>query len=301
MIPSPTTGSLRHRAGNGSIVHVRRHGAGQGPRLLLTHGNGLAADAYLPFWGGLTDRFEIFVHDLRNHGWNRPGRLENHRIAEQQVHNKVSDLGLLAETAAAARENLAIEDIDAVADGGYYKIEDIEACEAAGVTPFVPKPDRSPARRNGHFPKSAFRYDPATDSCGCPGGHRLAPLYRTRVDKTRPETLIVNYENRAACNACALRDRCTKKTYRSIGRYENEAVLDRMAARLAAQPEMMDRRRETVEHPFGSIKQWMGQGAFLTKRLDNVRAEFSLTALAYNMRRAINIVGIPSMIATVTA
>ena len=222
-------------------------------------------------------------------------------IAEQQVHNKVSDLGLLAETAAAARENLAVEDIDAVADGGYYKIEDIEACEAAGVTPFVPKPDRSPARRNGHFPKSAFGYDPATDSYGCPGSHRLAPLYRTRVDKTRPETLIVNYANRTACKSCVLRARCTKNAYRSIGRYENEAVLDRMAARLAAQPEMIDRRRETVEHPFGSIKQWMGQGAFLTKRLDNVRAEFSLTALAYNMRRAINIVGIPSMIATVTA
>ena len=73
-------------------------------------------------------------------------------IAEQQVHNKVSDLGLLAETAAVARENLAVEQIDAVADGGYYKIEDIQACEAAGVTPYVPKPDRSPARLNGHYP-----------------------------------------------------------------------------------------------------------------------------------------------------
>ena len=222
-------------------------------------------------------------------------------IAEQQVHNKVSDLGLLAETAAAARENLAVEDIDAVADGGYYKIEDIEACEAAGVTPFVPKPDRSTARRNGHFPKSAFRYDPAADSYACPGGHRLAPLYRNRVSETRAETYFVSYVNRTACKACALRNRCTMDTFRTIRRYENETVLDRMAARLAVQPEMMDRRRESVEHPFGSIKQWMGQGAFLTKRLDNVRAEFSLTALAYNMRRAINVVGIPSMIATITA
>ena len=69
-----------------------------------------------------------------------------------------------------------------------------------------------------------------------------------------------------------------------ITRFENEATMERMANRLAARPEVMDRRRESVEHPFGSIKQWMGQGAFLTRRLGNVRGEFSLTALAYNMR-----------------
>jgi hypothetical protein len=80
---------------------------------------------------------------------------------------------------------------------------------------------------------------------------------------------------------------------------ENEAVLDRMAARLKARPEILDRRRDTVEHPFGSIKQWMGQGAFLMKGLENVRAEFSLTALAYNMRRVINILGVKTMIAAV--
>ena len=92
-----------------------------------------------------------------------------------------------------------------------------------------------------------------------------------------------------------------KNTYRRIVRYENEATMDRMAHRLAARPEVMDRRRESVEHPFGSIKQWMGHGAFLTQRLGNVRAEFSLTALAYNMRRAINLAGIPAMISAATA
>ena len=79
-IPEPDD-VLEVPAADGSIVHVRRHGVPGGPRLLVTHGNGMAADAYFPFWGGLTDRFEIFVHDLRNHGWNRPGRLEDHRIA----------------------------------------------------------------------------------------------------------------------------------------------------------------------------------------------------------------------------
>ena len=223
--------------------------------------------------------------------------IRHNLIAEQQVHNKVSDLGLLAETAAAARENLAVEQIDAVADGGYYKIEDIEACEAVGATAYVPKPDRSTARRSGHYPKSDFRYDAATDIYRCPAGERLMPLYRNTAGKARGGTWVVTYLNRAACRACALRNRCTKKAYRSIVRYENEAVLERMADRLATRPEVLDRRRESVEHPFGSIKQWMGQGAFLTRRLDNVRAEFSLTALAYNMRRAINLVGVPAMIA----
>ena len=193
-------------------------------------------------------------------------------IAEQQVHSKV-------------------------ADRGYYKIEDIEDCEAAGITPYVPKPDRSTARRSGHFPKSDFQYDDATDTYRCPAGERLVPLYRGSVGKSRTGTYLVSYANRAACRGCGLRERCTKNTYRSITRFENEATMERMANRLAARPEVMDRRRESVEHPFGSIKQWMGQGAFLTRRLGNVRGEFSLTALAYNMRRAINLVGIPALIA----
>ena len=220
-------------------------------------------------------------------------------IAEQQVHSKVSDLGLLAETAVAARENLAVDEIDAVADKGYFKIEDLEDCEAAGVTPYVPKPDRSPARRSGHFTKSEFQYDAATDTYRCPAGQRLVPLYRYGLCKTRPRARIVSYVNREACLSCRLRDRCTTRTNRHINRYENEAIIERMVARLAARPEVMNRRRESVEHPFGSVKQWMGQGAFLTRRLENVRGEFSLSALAYNLRRAINLLGIPAMIAAV--
>ena len=211
-------------------------------------------------------------------------------IAEQQVHSKVSDLGLLAETATAARENLAVDEI-----------EDIEDCEAVGITPYVPKPDRSTARRSGHFPKSDFQYDDATDTYRCPSGERLVPLYRRSVGKSRTGTYLVSYANRAACRGCGLRERCTKNTYRCITRFENEATMERMANRLAARPEVMDRRRESVEHLFGSIKQWMGQGAFLPRRLGNVRGEFSLTALAYNMRRAINLAGIPALISAATA
>jgi len=213
-------------------------------------------------------------------------------IAEQQVHNKVSDLGLLAETATAARENLDADRIDAVADKGYFKLEDIEACEAAGVTPYVAKPKRSPAGFGGRFPKSAFHYDEETDTYVCPAGQRLSPRYASKIRNT-PLTYYVNFQ---ACRACTIREHCTTARYRGIVRYVNEAVVDRMASRLARRPDILRRRRESVEHPFGSIKQWMGQGAFLMRRLENVRGEFSLTALAYNMRRAINLVGVPTLV-----
>jgi hypothetical protein len=215
-------------------------------------------------------------------------------IVEQAVSNQVLDLGLLTQTAAPAKEILGVEQIDVTADRGYFKFEDIEACEQAGMTPYVPKPQRGSAVREGFFAKDEFRYDPAADVYVCPAGEQLRRKYES---KSRELTKI-DYSNRSACLACALRPRCTN-TFRRVSRLENEAVLDRMAARLKARPDIVDRRRETVEHPFGSIKQWMGQGAFLMKGLENVRAEFSLTALAYNLRRAINIIGVRAMIAAV--
>jgi len=128
----------------------------------------------------------------------------------------------------------------------------------------------------------------------CPAGETLSPNHE---GKSR-ELKKIDYSNPAACPACPLRSRCTTDR-RRVSRLENEAVLDRMAARLKARPEILDRRREIVEHPFGSIKQWMNQGAFLMKGLDNVRAEFSLTALVYNLRRALNILGVEAMMAAV--
>jgi transposase len=218
-------------------------------------------------------------------------------IVEQHVTNAATDMGLLATTAAAAKDTLGVERIAAVADMGYYKGEDIEACEANGITPYVARPQRGSAIANGRFPKERFSYDPAADAYHCPGGKLLDTRYRS---VTRGHVSI-QYSSPAACAACAIRARCTGGRWRRINRWENEAVLERMATRLAARPGILDVRRETVEHPFGSIKQWMNQGAFLMRGLENVRAEFSLTALAYNLRRAINIIGIPGMIRAVRA
>ena len=117
----------------------------------------------------------------------------------------------------------------------------------------------------------------------------------------RDDVHLIVYANAAACKACPLKARCTDGALRNITRYENEAVLERMADRLATRPEVLDQRRESVKHPFGSVKQWMGQGAFLMRRLDKVGVEFSLTALAFNLRRAITLIGIPALIAAVSA
>ena len=111
----------------------------------------------------------------------------------------------------------------------------------------------------------------------------------------------INYRNAQACRDCTIRSQCTGNQFRSVSRLENEAVLDRMQARIAQRPDILDRRRETVEHPFGTIKQWMNQGTFLMRGLEKVRAEFSLTALAYNLRRVLNIVAFPDLIAALQA
>ena len=219
---------------------------------------------------------------------------KNKMIVEQAVTNQVVDMGLLTQTAEPARAILDVVTIDVVADRGYFKIEDIEACEKAGCVPFVPKPQRGSSVREGFFRKDEFRYDPERDVFICPAGQILASRYESRLRELKK----IDYANRAACLVCPMRSRCTNG-YRKVSRLENEAVLDRMAARLKARPEVLDRRRETVEHPFGSIKQWMNQGAFLMRGLDKVRAEFSLTALVYNLRRALNILGVEAMMEAV--
>jgi transposase len=221
---------------------------------------------------------------------------KNKLIVEQAVTNQVVDMGLLTQIAEPARQVLGVETIDVVADRGYFKIEDVEACERVGCIPHVPRPQRGSSVREGFFRKDEFCYDAGRDAYVCPAGKVLTPIRHGRLR----DLAKVDYGNRGACRGCPMRARCTNDV-RSVSRLENEAVLDRMAERLKTRPEILDRRREVVEHPFGSIKQWMYQGAFLMRGLANVRAEFSLTALAYNLRRALNILGVEAMTAAVAA
>ncbi|MFB8344805.1 transposase [Brucella cytisi] len=216
-------------------------------------------------------------------------------IAGQEVCNQVLDPSLLAPAVEAAMDTPSVEQIEAVADRGYFKIEDIEACEAAGITAYVPRPLRGPAVAQGFFPNEEFRFDAEADTYTCPAGQTLRPRYYGKLR----ENVKVIYCDRKVCRSCVLRASCASKSCRGVTRLENEAVLDRMAARLEARSDILDTRRESVEHPFDTIRQWMNQGAFLMRRLENVRGEFSLTALAYNIKRAITLVGVTGLIAAV--
>ncbi|KQN02333.1 IS1182 family transposase [Sphingomonas sp. Leaf25] len=218
-------------------------------------------------------------------------------IVEQHVTNACNDMGLLAPTAGAAMETLGVERIDAVADMGYHKGEDIEACEAAGITPYIPRPHRGINVSNGLFPKERFRYDPVADAYRCPGGQVLD----TRHSSITRGHVTVQYSSPAACADCQMKARCTTGRWRRVNRWEKEHLIEPMAERLERRPDILVIRRSTVEHPFGTIKQSMNQGAFLMRGLEKVRAEFSLTALAYNLRRAITLIGVPGMIRAVQA
>jgi hypothetical protein len=163
--------------------------------------------------------------------------------------------------------------------------------------PYVPRPQRGPSVKAGLFRKDEFSYDADRDVYVCPAGQRLHPYSSSLLRGLKK----INYVNKLACEDCKIRARCTEGKFRTVSRLENEAVLDRMQARLAKRPDVLDRRRETVEHPFGTIQQWMHQGAVLMRGLEKVRAEFSLTALAYNLRRVLNIVGFAELMAAVAA
>src|SRR6202051_3188410 len=206
-------------------------------------------------------------------------------------------MGLLTQTAAPAKEVLGVEKIAVVADRGYFKIEDIEACEKAGIEPYVPRPQRGPSVRAGLFRKDEFRYDPANDSFLCPAGQRLHPYSSSLLRGLKK----INHVNKQVCRDCPIRSQCTANRFRFVSRLENEAVLDRVQARITRHTDILYQRRATVEPPFGTIKQWMNQGAFLMRGLEKVRAEFSLTALAYNIRRVLNIVEFPDLIAALRA
>ena len=199
-----------------------------------------------------------------------------------------SDLGLLAPTARAAKKVLGVERIEPLPTGATQG-ETSRACEDAASRPRRPAAARLSGTRR-FLSQGGVPLNPTTTPIAAPADSNY-PLYR--CVKGGHTTVSCN---RDACRGCELEPQCTADTYRQVGRWTEEALLERMEARLAARPEILKQRREIAEHPFGSIKQWMNQGAFLLRGLEKVRAEFSLTALAYNFIRAVNIVGVASLL-----
>src|SRR5271155_5744995 len=178
----------------------------------------------------------------------------------------------------------------------YFNSEEILACEEAGITVTLPKPMTSNAKAEGRFGKQDFRYVAEQDVYICPAGERLAYSFTTE-DKG----LVVHRYATKACQNCAIKNACTTAKQRLISRWEHEHVLEAVQRRLDEHPEKMRQRRETVEHPFGTIKAWMGATHFLMRTLPKVATEMALHVLAYNMTRVMNIMGIQSLMAAMQA
>jgi transposase len=221
---------------------------------------------------------------------------ENHLIVAHEVTNVGSDRSQLANAAQAAKEALKVEKLEAVADRGYFNGEEIKACEDAGVTVTLPKPMTSGAKLDGRFGKQDFAYLAADDAYRCPAGEILTYRFTTEDRGQKLRKYSTN-----ACGTCTLKAQCTKGKLRVITRWEHEDVIEIVQERLDKNPEAMRTRRETVEHPFGTIKMRMGATHFLCKTLPKVATEMALCVLGYNMTRVLNIVGIKPLLAAIAA
>jgi transposase len=220
---------------------------------------------------------------------------EHHLIVAHDVVMTGSDRQQLAAMSEKAKAAMGVEHLEVLADRGYFSGEEILACEGAGVTPYVPKPLTSGAKAHGRFGKQDFVYIPKDDVYRCPAGAHL----RRHMTVVENGLTLHTYWDLASCTSCALKPQCTPSKERRVKRWEHEALIEAMQRRLDLAPQsMMKLRRRTVEHPYGTLKSWMGSAHFLMKRLKNVKTEIGLHALAYNIKRVIQILGAgPLMIA----
>ncbi len=221
---------------------------------------------------------------------------ENHLIISHEVTNSGSDRAQLARVGQAAKAVMQVDTLQAGADRGYFNSPEILACHEAGITVTLPKPMTSGAKSEGRFGKQDFVYLPGEDAYRCPAGERLKHRYSNEEDGKK----LRRYRT-TACSACPLKLNCTTGPERRISRWEHEHLLDAVQQRLDENPQAMRRRRETVEHPFGTLKMRMGATHFLMKTLPTVATEMALQVLAYNLTRVMNIVGIKPLMAAIRA
>jgi len=221
---------------------------------------------------------------------------QHHMIVAHEVTNVGHDRSQLTGMSELAREAIGRKNLTVLADRGYFDGEEILKCGAAGITTLVPKPITSNSRADGRFDKRDFIYNAERDEYRCPAGERA--IWRmTTVENRR----TMHRYWPSACPRCPIKARCTPSDYRRIARWEHEQVLDDMQHRLDRIPQASRMRRQTVEHPFGTLKAWMGSTHFLTKTLPKVRTEMSLHVLAYNLKRVLNIFGTQLLVAFIRA
>ena len=211
---------------------------------------------------------------------------QHHLIVTHEVTRQNNDRDFLTTMALKAQEAMGVETLEVVADRGYYKSQELKASEDAGLITYVPKSYTSTNKAHGLFDRSAFLYLPEEDAYQCPAGERL-PNRTTTSDNGK---VVYRYWS-SNCGSCRLKSQCTVGLERRVSRWEHEEVLDRLEQRLIRDPEKMNVRRETVEHPYGTLKMWMGATHFQMITLEHVSTEMSLHVLAYNMKRVMNIMG----------
>ena len=216
---------------------------------------------------------------------------QHHMIVAHEVTNVGHDRTQLTDMATAARDAMGHREMTALADRGYFKGEEILQCEEAGIKPLVPKPLTSGSKADGRFDKRDFVYNSKRNEYRCPAGERA--IWRF---STIEHGLTIHKYWSSACPRCSMKSQCTTSNYRRITRWEHEQVLDDMQRRLDRTPEASRVRRQTVEHPFGTLKAWMGSTHFLTKTLPRVRTEMSLHVLAYNLKRMPQIFGTQTLV-----
>ncbi len=221
---------------------------------------------------------------------------DHHLIVAHDVTMHGYDRDALSTMAFSAQDAMATDKIEAIADKGYYKGEEIVACEEGGVAVVVPKSMTSNAGARGRFDKADFAYDSARDVYICPAGEALTYRFTGHQDGKAMRSYWCG-----ACTDCVIRDKCTTGEQRRVRRWEHEDVLDRVQKRLDDDPCKLAVRSMTVEHPFGTIKSWMGATHFKMRTLKNVATEMALHVLAYNMMRVMKIIGIPALIAAMRA
>ena len=221
---------------------------------------------------------------------------ENHLIVAHEVTMQGYDRDALSMMAVAARDAMASDQIEAIADKGYYKSEEILACEEVGVAVVVPKPQTSNAGARGQFDKADFAYDAEADAYVCPAGEQLIYRFTGQQDGKAIRTYWSSN-----CAGCVIKEKCTNSKERRIRRWEHEDVLERVQQRLDKDPTQLAVRSMTVEHPYGTIKSWMGATHFKMRRLKNVATEMALHVLAYNMTRVMNIMSVPALIKAMKA
>jgi transposase len=215
---------------------------------------------------------------------------KHHLIVAHEVTNLGHDRTQLSSMGQQARQAIGTDGLTVFADRGYFNSEQILKCEQSGITPLVPKPLTSNSKAAGRFDKRDFLYDAKSDEYQCPAGERAIRRFTTVENG-----LTIHKYWSSACPRCKLKAQCTTSVYRRIARWEHEDVLERMQQRLDCTLEASRLRRQTVEHPFGTLKAWMGATHFLTKKLPRVSTEMSLHVLAYNLKRMMRIFGVPPL------